>query len=71
MGRNDASYGLVQLGDGHGNFKSVKAINSGFSSNGEIRSLKKITVGASVYYIAIRNNNSVTTFGLGPMRSAM
>jgi enediyne biosynthesis protein E4 len=64
MGRNDASYGLVLLGDGKGNFKPIPAIQSGFSVNGEVRCLKQIMVGETVYFLAIRNNDTVEAFTL-------
>jgi hypothetical protein len=65
MGRNDASYGLLLAGDGNGNFHTVPAIQSGFSVAGETRSLKTIHVNGKVYYIAVRNNDTLVAFGLG------
>jgi hypothetical protein len=59
MGRNDASYGLFLKGNGKGQFTSVPAFESGFSLEGETRSLKKINIYGKDYYIAARNNNTV------------
>lgn len=65
MGRNDASYGLLFTGDGKGHFHTVPAIQSGFSVTGETHCLKIIHVNGKVYYIAVRNNDTLVTFGLG------
>jgi hypothetical protein len=62
MGRNDASYGLLLTGDGKGNFHPVPAIQSGFSVTGETRCLKTIRVNGKVYYIAVRNNDTLVAF---------
>lgn len=62
MGRYDASFGLFLKGRGDGNFQQVPAVKSGFSVKDQTKSLKKITVGNSVFYLAIRNNTSVEVF---------
>jgi hypothetical protein len=59
MGRNDASYGLFLRGNGKGHFTPVPPFDSGFSLEGETRSLKKINIRGKDYYIAARNNNTV------------
>jgi enediyne biosynthesis protein E4 len=64
MGRNDASYGLLLAGDGKGNFRPVPAIESGFSVTGETRCFKTIHINGNVYYVAVRNNDTVVAFGL-------
>jgi enediyne biosynthesis protein E4 len=64
MGRYDASYGLLLLGDGNGNFKVIPQVESGFLVKGESRNLTRIKVGDQVYYMAIRNNDGVQVFSL-------
>ncbi|HYG20893.1 MAG TPA: VCBS repeat-containing protein, partial [Ohtaekwangia sp.] len=63
MGRYDASSGLLLKGDGRGGFKSVPPVHSGFRVRGEVRSLKRISAGGRQYYIAIRNNDTIVSFG--------
>jgi hypothetical protein len=62
MGRYDASYGALLLGDGKGNFKAVPATGSGLSVKGEVRHLRKIKIGANDFYLAVRNNNTIEAF---------
>jgi enediyne biosynthesis protein E4 len=62
MGRNDASYGVFLQGNGKGAFKAVPQSVSGFKITGEVRHLKKITAGRQVYYLAIRNNDTIEAF---------
>jgi hypothetical protein len=64
MGRYDASYGLVLTGDGKGNFHPVPAVQSGFSVKGETRSIRTIHVNGKVYYLAVRNNDTIIPFSL-------
>ena len=42
LGRYDASFGEIFLGDGQGSFTSLNFHTSGFVVNGEIRQMKKI-----------------------------
>lgn len=65
MGRNDASYGLLMKGNGHGHFTALPAVQSGFSVKGEVRSFREIVVGKSPYCLAIRNNNTIEAFRIG------
>jgi hypothetical protein len=62
MGRNDASYGLLLLGNGKGGFTSTPAVQSGFNVQGEVRKLLKLNVGGTIHFVAIRNNDSVQSF---------
>ena len=59
MGRNDASYGLILKGDGHGNFKPMPSRESGVSIPGQIRRFERIRVKDKIHYLAIRNNDTV------------
>ena len=64
MGRYDASYGQVLLGDGKNNFNCISASKSGFSVRGETRKILPIKLGSNMYYMAVRNNESVKFFTL-------
>lgn len=66
MGRYDASYGLLLKGNGHGNFKSVPAYQSGLSLKGQVKHLVKLRHGAETVYLAVRNNDTVMAFSLQP-----
>ena len=62
LGRYDASYGLFLRGKEKGRFEAVPAVESGFSVKGEVRALRSFNLGNQVYYLAIRNNNTIEVF---------
>ncbi len=62
VGRYDASYGVFLKGDGKGGFTSIKAKESGFFVDGEIRDIKKIKIGKWDYVIVARNNDTPVIF---------
>src|SRR6185295_14181004 len=62
VGRYDASYGVFLKGDGTGSFTSVKPKDSGFFVDGEIRDIKKITIGKSDFVLVARNNDTPLLF---------
>lgn len=62
LGRYDASYGLLLKGRKNGRFLPVPAATSGFSVKGEVRALKEFNIGGKVYYLAIRNNDTIEAF---------
>jgi hypothetical protein len=62
LGRYDAGYGLWLKGKQEGGFKAIPAEESGFSVAGEVRALSTINIGGKVYYLAIRNNNTIEAF---------
>lgn len=64
MGRYDASYGHVLLGDGNGNFKAMPGSKSGFSVRGEVRRILPVKIGSNVHYMVVRNNDTVEFFTL-------
>ena len=57
MGRNDADFGTILLNKGGGNF-ACESIN-GLEIKGQVRHIKKITIGKEEAYILARNNDSV------------
>ncbi len=62
MGRLDASYGHLLLGNGKGKFTPLPNKDAGLRLHGEIRELKKIKVGNRVHYLALRNNDTAIFF---------
>jgi hypothetical protein len=66
LGRNDASFGLVCLGNGKGGFTVMPGVRSGFSLPGEIRHIKAVLTGHGVNYLIVRNNDYPMIFTLNP-----
>lgn len=64
MGRYDASYGQLLIGDGRGNYKSVTPAKSGLSLKGEVRAIRSIKVNNATYFLAARNGRSLQAFTL-------
>ena len=62
VGRYDASYGSLLLGDGKGDFSYVPAKTSGLHLKGEIRDFKEITTSAGKIVIVARSNDSLQVF---------
>jgi hypothetical protein len=66
IGRYDAGYGLMMLGDGKGGFTSISGDKSGFFIAGEgrdIQSIKAATGGRT--YVVGRNNDNALLFRQG------
>jgi len=42
FGKSDANYGVLLKGDGHGNFKYINQVESGFHIRGDVRSVLNI-----------------------------
>ncbi|HTH58084.1 MAG TPA: VCBS repeat-containing protein [Cyclobacteriaceae bacterium] len=63
LGPYDASYGLVLLGDGHGQFKSLPPAASGFRIPGEARGILEIrTSKKNNIFLVSRNNETLLGF---------
>lgn len=63
FGAYDAGVGLLLLGDGLGNFKSIPALRSGFFTPGEGRDIQIIRTRLNkIYYLVSRNNNRILGF---------
>ena len=62
--RIDGSYGLIILGDGSGNFKSIHPSESNFYLKGEIPDIEKINIGSAkaLGILAIQNNGPLNIF---------
>jgi hypothetical protein len=62
VGRYDASYGLLLLGNGDGTFKEVQSEQSGFRLEDEVRDLISIKTNNKNLVIASRNNERIQVF---------
>ena len=62
VGKYDAGYGLLLLGDGKGGFTAVPARESGFRVVGEIRSLQSIPYRGRKLVVVARNNDTALIF---------
>jgi enediyne biosynthesis protein E4 len=63
-GRYDAFEGLVLIGDGHGKFEPMSALESGFSVRGDAKALAQIlTVSNGPLFVATQNIDSIRVFG--------
>ncbi|NND04971.1 MAG: VCBS repeat-containing protein [Saprospiraceae bacterium] len=62
--RNDASLGLVLLGDGNGSFTSLSPAASGFMIPKDVKSLVRVQVGDNYTVVVGCNNDSIQSFML-------
>ncbi len=63
-GRYDASYGLVMLGNGKGDFRPVSPAASGLIIDGDVRDLKIITAAKKRILLAAINNEKIKAFSI-------
>lgn len=59
MGRYDASYGNVLLGNGKGSFIALPNSKTGISWRGPVRKIVPIQIGKTSYDVVITNNDSI------------
>ena len=64
LGIYDASYGLMLIGNGEGEFTPLSAEQSGFSVKGAIRELVDLTIGKEEVIIVGRNDDGVLTYAV-------
>ncbi|MFD2099020.1 VCBS repeat-containing protein [Flagellimonas iocasae] len=57
--RNDAGYGLLLKGNGKGNFKAIKASESGFFVNGDVKNMAPIEAKNKKYLLVAKNNDAM------------
>ena len=62
--RNDASLGLVLLGDGSGSFTPMPPAASGFIIPKDVKSLVSLQVGDHYTIVVGNNNDSIQSFTL-------
>ena len=64
VGRYDASYGSLLLGDGSGGFRYVPPKVSGFHLDGEIRDILNVTTSKGKLLVIARSNDPLQVFNL-------
>ncbi|WP_247232862.1 VCBS repeat-containing protein [Telluribacter sp. SYSU D00476] len=62
QGRYDASYGLVLLNEGKGQWKTVLPTEAGFVLDGEVRHIRSVRTPSGPMYTVVRNNASPLFF---------
>ncbi|MEN8202171.1 MAG: VCBS repeat-containing protein [Bacteroidota bacterium] len=62
VGRYDASYGILLLGDGKGGFSAVLPKHSGLRLRGEVRDMLRISTSDGELLMIARSNNSIQQF---------
>ncbi len=62
LGRYDADYGTVLIGNGKGDFNFVSPWQSGFFYYGEVRDIAMINTSKGKVLLVARNNNALTIF---------
>ncbi|MDT0607867.1 VCBS repeat-containing protein [Croceitalea rosinachiae] len=55
--RNDASNGILLLGDGKGDFEPITSRKSGFYANGDVKDMAKINIKGKNYFIIAKNSD--------------
>jgi len=55
--RNDASNGLVLIGNGTGNFTPISSLNSGFYAPGDVKDMTKISIGGKDHLLISKNSD--------------
>jgi hypothetical protein len=58
-GRNDAGIGLLLIGDGKGEFRSLPVKESGFYVPGDVKSLESITIKGKRSFVAGKNGGKI------------
>lgn len=62
VGKYDANYGILLLGDGQGNFKTVEKAEGGLNLVGEARDLKLVENDGETLLVVAMNDESVRAF---------
>ncbi len=62
VGRYDASYGLLLIGNGKGDFKPVTSNESGIKIEGEIRDIISIPYAGETLILIARNNDKILAY---------
>jgi hypothetical protein len=66
VGRYDAQYGLILLGDGNGGFAAFKSADSGLRLEGQARAFEFIETTNGRLLLTARNNATIQTFEYNP-----
>lgn len=62
VGKYDANYGILLLGDGKGNFSETEKVATGLDIEGEVRDLKLINNGEQQILLVVMNDEAVRAF---------
>ena len=62
MGRYDASYGSLLLGDGKGGFRLMPIVESGLKMDRQVREIRKVSTLAGDRIIVVNNNDYAQVF---------
>lgn len=62
MGRYDASYGSLLLGDGEGGFRLLPVLESGLKIDRAVREIRKVSTPLGDRIVVANNNNYVQIF---------
>jgi hypothetical protein len=62
VGRYDACYGTLLIGDGKNGFKALAAKSSGFRPDGEVRDIVTMKTSNNTILVISRNNDKVMTY---------
>ena len=57
--RNDASNGLLLLGNGNGSFNPITGNKSGFYAPGDVKDMSKIKIGDKTFFVVAKNSDSL------------
>ena len=60
--RNDASYGIILIGNGDGTFSEMSTIESGFNAGGDAKDVKLIRKGKQKLILVANNNSAMQAF---------
>jgi hypothetical protein len=66
IGRLGASYGLLLRGAAGGAFEPVRAAESGFRVEGQVRDIRRLRTAGGVRYVVLRNNDRPVVFRPAP-----
>ena len=64
LGRYDASYGVIMMGEGNGNYKSLVPSESGFWVEGQCRDIQTIVVGNATWLVVAKNDDVLSIYRL-------
>jgi hypothetical protein len=66
VGRYDAQYGLILLGDSKGQFTALKSSDSGLRLEGQARAFEFVDTPSGKLLLTARNNTSIQSFDFNP-----
>jgi hypothetical protein len=64
LGRYDASYGALMLGDGNGAFNAIDPSESNFWVEGQCRDIQTLAVGNATWIVVAKNDDTLSIYRL-------